>query len=361
MSDKDNENLLRNDKKYVSYVISIISLICSIFILFVSFKKIKMTITNILIMQIIMAEIVDGIDIILALVLDIFCDYTFEDYPFRMGLCLTQIYLGVFACLWNLFSSLFISIRLFDRLQNRNKIFKHKFIYDYATTLSYGIPSLITFILWSSQVLYQSNTLENNTYKRMYETKNNINYFRYIYCWVTRGNNIALFVICFLLIITNFFFSIIKSALFIRKISKDIEETEEGGKNVQNKLSKIKKMMCSLIIYPIISVVVWFIYFILQLLANYMNIQNSNEGIAYSMKHGAGAWVLTSIICIRQFIFTLVFFLTQGNLKKHSWNYLTCKYCKNERSEYKSISEVSNDEPKQLLNQNEEEKDEKDE
>ena len=287
-----------------------------------------------------MAEIVDGIDIILALVLDIFCDYSFEDYPFRMGLCLTQIYLGVFACLWNLFSSLFISIRLFDRLQNRNKIFKHKFIYDYATTLSYGIPSLITFILWSSQVLYQSHTLENGTYEKMYETKNNINYFRYIYCWVTRGNNIA---------------------LFIRKISKDIEETEEGGKNVQNKLSKIKKMMCSLIIYPIISVVVWFIYFILQLLANYMNIQNSNEGIAYSMKHGAGAWVLTSIICIRQFIFTLVFFLTQGNLKKYAWNYLTCKYCKNERSEYKSISEVSNDEPKQLLNQNEEEKDEKDE
>ena len=69
-----------------------------------------------------MSELLDGINIALAIVIDSFGKFTFENYPKRMGFCITQIFLGVFSCLWNLFSSLFISIRIYDRMQNKNKI-----------------------------------------------------------------------------------------------------------------------------------------------------------------------------------------------------------------------------------------------
>jgi len=359
MSDQENE--LSNDKKIFCYTISFISLIFSIFVLFVSFKKIKMTITNILIMQILMAEVLDGINMILAIGIDAKGVQSYENYQSRMGFCLTQIYLGVFSCLWNLSCSLFISIRIFDRMQNQNKIFKHKFIYENTTTLSYGIPSLITFILWSSQVLYQSNILENKTYKDIYETENINNFFRYMYCWVNRWTNIVLFIISFLLIIANFYFSIIRSALFIRRISKDIEDNEESVKGPQSKVAKIKKIMLKLILYPVVSGVVWTIYFILQILTNQVNNPDANQSLANSMKYGAGAWCLILIICTRQIVFTLVFFFTQENLRKHAKNYITFKYCSKTKTEYKSISEPDSDEPNQLLNDKERDTSNKDE
>ena len=359
MSEQENE--LSNDKKIFCYTISFISLIFSIFVLFVSFKKIKMTITNILIMQIIMAEILDGINMILAIGIDAKGSLTFENYPSRMGFCFTQIYLGVFSCLWNLFCSLFISIRIFDRMQNQNKIFKHKFMYEYTTTISYGIPSLITFILWSSQVSLQSKNVQNKTYEDTYETKNINTFFRYMYCWVGGWTNIVLFILSFLLILANFYFSIIRSALFIRRISKDIEDTEESVKGSQSKVAKIKKIMLKLILYPVVSGVVWTIYFILQILTNGINDRDTNQSLANSMKYGAGAWCLILIICIRQIVFTLVFFLTQENLRKHAKNYITCKYCSKTKIEYKSISEPDSDEPNQLLNDKERDTSNKDE
>ena len=48
------------------------------------------------------------------------------------------------------------------------------------------------------------------------------------------------------------------------------------------------------------------------------------------------------IICIRQIIFTIVFFLTQGNLKKHAYNMITCKKSK-ENSSSISSSKIIND------------------
>ena len=335
---KSNENYLSLDKKYFCEIVSIISFFFSGFILFVSYKKVKMTITNILIMQIIMSEILDGINIFLAIAIDSYGDFNFENYPSRMGFCLSQIYLGVFSCLWNLFSSLFISIRLYDRMQNKNRIFKNRFMYEYATTMSYGIPSIISYILWTSQVLLQSKTLQNDTYKSFYQSKRNTHFFRYMYCWVSGGNNTALFVMSFLLIAANVYFSIIKSALFIRKITKDIEEADEGESTSQRRVKKIKNIMWSLIFYPVVSGVVWIIYFVLQILTNYINGPDRIESLAESMEKGAGAWLIIIIICVRQLSFTLVFFLTQPNLKRHAWNYLKFKNCKKGKTESTSTN-----------------------
>ena len=344
---EEDPNYLSRDKKWVCEIFSIVSFIFSFFVIIVALNKIKRTITNVLIIQIIMSELLDGINIALAIVIDSFGKFTFENYPKRMGFCITQIFLGVFSCLWNLFSSLFISIRIFDRMQNKNKIFKNKFMYEYTTTMSYGIPCIITYILWTIQVLYQSNTLKNKTHEDYYNTdRNTTNFFRYMYCWVTGGSNYALFAISFLLIGANFYFSIFKSALFIRKISREIEDVDdikEEDRTKENKVSKIKSVMKNLIIYPIVSGGVWIIYFILQILSGKIKPkknENDEDFLTKSMKRGVGAWFIIIIICVRQIIFTLMFFLTQGNLKRHTYNILCCK--KGKTAHKTSINSNSN-------------------
>lgn len=242
-------------------------------------------------------------------------------------------------------------------MQNKNKIFKNKFMYEYATTLSYGIPCIITYILWTSQALSQSKTLQNKTYDDYYVKENNSNFFRYMYCWVSSYNNIVLFVLSFLLIAANFYFSIFKSYFFIKRISREIEDndTKEEGRNKENKVKKIKKVMYNLILYPIVSGIVWIIYFVLQILTGYIYSDEGKSGFAESMKKGAGAWCIILIICIRQIIFTLMFFLTQGNLKRHAYNMICCK--KNKRTTTINMLSETYTENYRILNESNENND----
>lgn len=342
----DDKNNLECKEKLFSEIVSLISLLFSLFVIFISLKKVRMNITNKLILQIIISEVLDGINIILAIVFDAFGGYTFENYPDRMGICLTQIYLGVFSCLWNLFSSLFISLRIYDRMENKNKIFQNKFMYEYTTTMSYGIPCIISYILWTSQVITQSNTLKHKTYENFYPQDNQgtkSDYFRYMYCWVSGWNNNILFGICILLICANFYFSIIKSVVFIKKVSNEIEEKEDNGrKSIQNKMKKIKQMMWSLILYPVVSGTLWLIYFVLQILAGMATSSNSSkekkESLSF-MKNNWGSWILISVISFRQFIFTFLFFWTQGSLKKYAYNFITCKKSKKQNISERRLNE----------------------
>ena len=339
---KYSDNNLSCQKKLFSEIISIISLFFSLFIIYISVKKVKMNITNKLILQIIISEVLDGINIILAIVFDAFKGYTFENYPNRMGICLTQIYLGVFSCLWNLFSSFFISLRIFDRMENKNKIFKNKFIYEYTTTMSYGIPCIISYIFWTIQVLNQSNTLKKKSYYDFYESSKNKNdFFRYMYCWVNSWNNKILFGLCIIIIIANFYFYIFKSAIFIKKVSNEIEEKEDSGrKSIQNKIKKINQMKMSLILYPVVSGTIWLLYFILQIFADYAN---NDKSIMYGfMRNGIGSWILVILISLRQFIFTFLFFWTQGGLKKYAYNYITCQN-KNKKRNIDNENDNDND------------------
>lgn len=343
---KESENELSFGFKLFSEIVSILSILFSLFVIYISIKKVKMNITNKLIIQIILAELLDGINIVLAIAFDALGDYTFENYQSRMGLCLTQIYLGVFSCLWNLFSSFFISLRIFDSLQNRNKIFNNKFIYEYTTTMSYGIPCIISYIIWSSQVINQSNRIKSKEYIDYYppENKVKIDFFRYMYCWVSGWNNNILFIICVILIAGNFYFSIIKSVLFIKEVSNEIEEQDDNGRiSIQGKIKKINQMMRSLILYPIVSGLIWIFYFILQIFVGFSSGPNSVDFFVNFMRNGVGTYLLIILISFRQFIFTFVFFWTQGSLKKYAYNFITCKKTKktisNDENIEKNLSE----------------------
>ena len=337
-NNKEETNQLSCNKKLFSEIVSTISLFFSLFIIYISIKKVKMNITNKLILQIIISEVLDGINIILAIVFDALGEYTFENYPDRMGICLTQIYLGVFSCLWNLFSSFFISLRIYDRMENKNRIFNNKFMYEYTTTMSYGLPCIISYIIWTVQVLNQSNTLKNKTYEDFYpETTIKLDFFRYMYCWVSDWNNNILFIIAMILIAANFYFSIFKSVFFITEVSNEIEEKEDSGrKSIQSKIRKINQMKWSLILYPVVSGIIWIFYFILQI---FVNNANKKGKYKYSMRNGFGSWLLIILISFRQFIFTFLFFWTQVNLKRYAYNLICCKKNRKNTTKNENITE----------------------
>ena len=328
--DDDEDTKLTTDKKLTSEIISFFSLVFSIFIVIIAYKKISMNMTNKLIIQIILSEILDGTNIMLAIFFDLFSnkDYTFENYPIRMGFCTSQIFLGVFSCLWNLFASFCISLRIFDKMANQNRIFKNKFLAEYTTTLSYGIPCLLSFIIWSVQMIRQSSILQGKTYNEYYPEKNiKIDFFRYMYCWISGPIHYVLISIAFLLIFANFYFSIIKSCRFMKNISRQIQSNDNEESSDTSKLKKMNQMMRSLILYPSISCLLWLLYFLFQIFAEMANTEGSVHKTF--MRNGPGSWILVIIISIRQFAFTFLFFWTQGGLKRHVYEFITCKTCKN--------------------------------
>ena len=117
------------------------------------------------------------------------------------------------------------------------------------------------------------------------------------------------------------------SFLYITKVSNEIEEKEDQGrKSIQNKMKKINQMKYSLILYPVVSGIIWIFYFILQIFVNEANKnENINISLRNSMRNGFGSWVLTILISFRQFIFAFLFFWTQVSLKKYAYNLITCQ------------------------------------
>ena len=328
------DNDLKCGIKLLSEILTLISLFFSFFTVFISLKQLKMNITNILIIHIIISEILDGINILGSMIYDIMGPQTFEKYRSRMTICFTQIFLGVFSSLWTLFSCFFISLRIFDKMQNKNKIFKTKFMAKYTTTMSYAIPIIITYILWAIQITDQSNIIDNKDYKDYYPDIVGRNvFFRHMYCWVTNSRNYILFFIVLILIILNLYFSIIKSVLFIKKISnemKDDEEDEDNKDNIQEKIKKMNRMMCSLIIYPVASAILWVFFYVIQY---YFGLKDIN-------KNGSIALIYCVVISIRQLIYTSVFFWTQSNLWKYALGLLTCKKT-NRNTQNNSIGSIT--------------------
>ena len=333
-----NDNFLveKNDllcsKRLLSEILSLISLSFSIFTVFVSFKKLKMNITNILIIHIIISEILDSINVLTAIFFDIIGRQTFENYRTRMNICFFQIFIGVFTCLWTLFSCFFISLRIYDRMQNKNRIFRTKFMANFTTVMSYAIPLIMTYILWAIQITNQANKISENDLNSYYPDKEKSNdYFRHMYCWVTGSVNWSLFFITIILIILNLYFSIVKSALFIKKVSNEMIDTEEDiRESIQVKIRKMNRMMYSLIIYPITSAILWVSFFVIQFLFNLK--PDEKDGKDGSFKNGPLAWIYCSIISLRQFIYTSVFFWTQSSLRKYTLGLFSCNNSKSNNS-----------------------------
>jgi hypothetical protein len=143
-SDNDGTSL-KCSIKVISEFISFISIIFTTIVVIITKKKTRMNIINKLIVQILISEIIDGITILLVIIDDAQGDKTFENYNNRTYVCFTQIYFSIFSCFWTLCASFFISLRIYDIMIKKGRIFKNKFLEKYVLFFSVIIPAFISY------------------------------------------------------------------------------------------------------------------------------------------------------------------------------------------------------------------------
>ena len=316
---KDDPSTVSCESKLVSELISLFSIIFSGIVIYVTAKYTKLNIVKHLILQILISEIIDGVDILLVIIEDAQWPRTFENYFTRRGICFTQIFLSLFVCLWTLISSLFISIRIYDITKN-NTIFKKKLmknIHYFVALFSF----LISFCFWVGQILFQAKQLEYSL-DYLYQVSRTHRHFRHMHCWFEKNTNYVIFSIVLLLIGFSIFFSI-KGILVLKniknKITEELEFDDSNSKFLNKKKSDIAKIIRTLWIYPVISAILWIIFFIFQIVSYY----TINRFLSL-------VYVIT--ISVRQPIYTIVFLLTQKTIKKEFINFVTFKTCKKRKN-----------------------------
>jgi hypothetical protein len=285
-----------------------------------------MNLMYILILQILISEIIDELNVLSGILMDAQGKPNFENYTDRMMICFTQIYFAVFTCLWTLTASLFISLKLYDIIVYKNKIFKEgSFMSKYTSLISISAPMILSYFIWAIQVSIQNKTLNVDNYymtniKRMEKGYQNV---RMIFCWVNQGLSIFLFIVCFALIVLNLYFSLFKGYFFVKKTKEDlIENNDESRPSVQRQIKNITKIQNTLFLYPVISCIIWLLFFVLILF--FYIFSNYKSKSVFS-------WIFCIFISIRQIIYTLVYFLTQEKLKEYAILVLTFKTCKKKR------------------------------
>ena len=335
---KGDPSTVSCESKLVSELISLFSIIFSGIVIYVTAKYTKLNIVKHLILQILISEIIDGVDILLVIIEDAQWPRTFENYFTRRGICFTQIFLSLFVCLWTLISSLFISIRIYDITKN-NTIFKKKLmknIHYFVALFSF----LISFCFWVGQILFQAKQLEYSL-DYLYQVSRTHRHFRHMHCWFEKDTNYVIFSIVLILIGFSIFFSI-KGILVLKniknKITEELEFDDSNSKFLNKKKSDIAKIIRTLWIYPIISAILWIIFFIFQIVSYY----TINRFLSL-------VYVIT--ISVRQPIYTIVFLLTQKTIKKEFINFVTFKTCKKRknRSVINPINRI-NPEKSKLIN-----------
>ncbi len=296
---------------------------------------------NKLILQIIISEILDEINILLAIGTDSFKKKNFSNYGDRMYLCYTQLFLGVFTCLWTLISSLFISVKLYDIIIKQNKIFKKgSFLEKYTHILTVASSCFISYIFWSFQVISEADELRDRSYEVFYNPpqRQDKTHFRHMYCFCGGLQLIFLAFVCGCLIIGSFYFSL-RGAIKIIKTKKEfIDQNDETKNSIQKSVKKMNTIEFSLFIYPLSSAVLWTGFFILQFNFEYnFRKKESRE----SDTHNTLNIIYCSLISSRELIYTIVYLLTHAQLKKYTMKILTCKICKEKRKKNIKVSSLS--------------------
>jgi hypothetical protein len=319
--------------KWVYEIISFISLICSLFVVVVTTKNIKMNTIHKLIIQIIVSEIIDEINILLSIVSDSQGKMTFENYDFRMTVCYSQIYLSVFSCLWTLIASLFISIKLYDIIINKNRIFKgNSFINKNLNIITIVIPMILTYIFYVIHVIIRSyKTSIYSIYINKIQAGTQS--IKLIFCWLSKDLSIALACIVALLIIGNLYFSIFKAYIFLKKMKDNIiAQSDEDNLRANNRIKSISQIQGILFLYPLISCAIWIIFFLFIFCFYFSYRDHSNDALSA---------IFCVFMTIRQVIYTLVYFLSQKNLRKYTILFFKCQTCKRNKKKGEITAQIN--------------------
>lgn len=325
--EEDVDTTLHCAIKGISEFISFLAIIFSVMVIIVTAKRTKMNIINKLILQILISEVLDGINILLVILDDAQGSTYFEKKNSKTYICFSQIYISLFSCLWTLSASFFISLRIYDVMVKKNAIFKNKILQKYVLFLSIAIPSIISYFFWLIQMFAQSSKYKNLSKELYYQKYHSHDHFRHMYCWFNKEINYVIFILVIILIGANFYLSIIKGSAFVNKISTELKDTNEKyeGHNLQKKIDDMEHIKKSLWIYPITSGILWFLFFILQIMFS-VNIKGTFLSLFYCL-----------LISSRQVIYTLIFLYTQKDIQYQFIKFILCKKKKKKLRNVKGI------------------------
>ena len=338
---KDDPSTLSCGVKLIPEIISLISIIFSIIVVYITAKYTKLNIINNLILQILVSEIIDGINILLVIFEDMQWPRTYENYFSRRGICFSQIFLSLFVCLWTLISSFFISLRIYD-ITGKKNIFKKK-IMKKVNVFTIFSAIFVSFWFWVGQTYYQAHALANVPFDNYYQQERTHYHFRHMHCWYETNVSYAIFAIALCLIIGNIFFSV-KDILVMRNIKVNLTEELDlnGSIDVSRKKSEVESIIRTLWIYPVTSAILWLLFIILQIFFD-----NEFKGTALSI-------IYVILISVRQPIYALVFLFTQRNIKKVFINFFLCKNKKKDKSKInpliKSVTNISDSSDANIIN-----------
>ena len=317
---KDDPSTLSCGVKLIPEIISLLSIIFSTLVIYITAKYTKLNIINKLILQILISEIIDGVNILLVIFEDMQWPRTYENYYSRRGICFSQIFLSLFVCLWTLIASFFISLRIYDITVKKNTLFKKK-IMKKVNIFTIFSAVFISFWFWVGQTYYQAHKLASVPFDDYYQQQRTHFHFRHMHCWYETNISYAIFAIAFCLIIGNIFFSV-KGISVIRTIKVKLTEELDlnGSIFVSRKKSEVEYIIRTLWIYPLTSASLWLLFIILQIFFD-----NEFKGTVLSVFY-------VILISVRQPIYALVFLLTQRNIRKEFINFFLCKNKKKDKS-----------------------------
>ena len=300
--------------KIISEIASFLSVIFSIIVIVITKKKTKMIILNKLILQIMISEVLYGINLLLVIFDDAQGPKIFENYNSKTYICYTQIYISVFSCFWTLTASFFLSLKIYDMMVKKNKIFRNKIMEKSVTFFSVAIPFVLSYIFWLIQVIHQANKLNNLTKDLYYQKYHSHDHFRHMHCWFNESINYVIFSLCIILILSNFFLTI-KGSSVINEMSDELKEKKDnyGTNKLQKKIDDVEHIKKSIWIYPITSGIIWLIFFILQIL------------FSRKIRNPFLSWVYCIFISIRQSLYGIIFLYTQKDIRAQFIKTLLCK------------------------------------
>ena len=153
-----------------------------------------------------------------------------------------------------------------------------------------------------------------------------------IFCWLSEKLSIALACIVGLLIISNLYFSIFKGFIFLKKMKDNIiAQSDEDNLKINDRIKNITQIQGILFLYPIISCIIWIIFFVFI--------------FGFYFKYSSSTSTVSSVffcifMAIRQIIYTLVYFLSQKNLRAYTVKIFKCQTCKKAQKKVKIDEEI---------------------
>ena len=319
-SKQGKNNTMSCGEVWLQEIVTFISLICTLFVLTISFINLKRSLFDKLIIHILISEMIDQINILLSIISDSFGGLNFENSHPKMLVCFSQIFVAIFSCLWTLTASFFISLKLYDVIIKKNKLFKEgSFLNKNTILLSISIPLLISYIIWMIQTIEQAEefSMEGQYNKN---TSNKVRKrFKMGFCWVNNYLSVIICIIATVLICGNFYFSIFKGYFFLKNAKKEYKNNNLIRTSNISQIQSLNKVQNNLFLYPTVASILWALFFIFKL---FFELKDE-----YKTK-SVFSWIFNIFISTRQIIYISVYFFTQQKLKIYAYQVLTFKVCK---------------------------------